>query len=187
MAKLYFKYGVMGSSKTAELLMTKFRYEEAEMKVLVLKPAIDTRDGKSIIRSRIGLETEVEVVNEQSLLNKDFKPYDVVLIDEAQFLSEREIDFLSRKTVSENVPVICYGLRTDFTGHFFSGSKRLFEVADSLTEIKTVCWCGAKALFNARIDESGEMIADGEQICLGTTNYVPLCRKHFLLKMPKGV
>lgn len=186
MSKLYFKYGVMGSSKTAELLMTRFRYQEMGAKVAVLKPKLDTRDGETIIRSRIGLSAEAGLFEDFDF--SAARRYDVILVDEAQFLSAKQVDMLAKIAVSGNVPVICYGLRTDFTGHFFEGSQRLFEIADSLTEIKTVCWCGAKALFNARIDETTEeMVTDGDQVCLGTTNYVPLCRKHFLLKMPKGV
>ena len=185
MAKLYFKYGAMGSSKTAQALITKFNYEERNMKVLFLKPSIDNRDGELIVKSRIGLSAVATVVstndNIYELFEKNKNNYDVIIVDECQFLTEKQVDELLDIVVYFNVPVLCFGLRTDFATHMFPGSKRLFEVADSISEIKSVCKCGTKATVNARFDENGKIIYEGEQICLGGNDrYIAMCIKCWL-------
>ena len=179
MAKLYFKYGAMGSSKTANALITKFNYEERGMKVWLIKPSTDVRDGVSTVRSRIGLSAEAYTVTPEKDLFEEFLAQDcrdVVIADECQFLTAGQIDDL-RKIVNElDVPVLCFGLRTDFLTHMFEGSRRLFEVADSITEIKTICKCGKKAIVNARIDGEGKVLTRGGQILLGGNDaYVAMC------------
>lgn len=179
MAKLYFKYGAMGSSKTANALITKFNYEERGMKVWLIKPSVDVRDGVSAVRSRIGLSAEATVVTPDIDLFKEYQTlphYDVIIADECQFFTAEQIDQL-RKIVDElSVPVLCYGLRTDFLTCLFPGSRRLFEVADSVTEIKTICSCGKKAIVNARIDGDGKIVTEGGQIMLGgNDSYVAMC------------
>lgn len=185
MAKLYFKYGAMGSSKTAQALITKFNYEERNMKVLFLKPSIDSRDGEFIVKSRVGLSAIATVVtpeeNIYELFERNKNNYDVIIVDECQFLTEKQVDELLGIVVYFDVPVLCFGLRTDFATHMFPGSKRLFEVADSISEIKSICKCGAKATVNARIDENGKIIYEGEQICLGGNDrYIAMCIKCWL-------
>ena len=158
MAKLYFKFGAMGSSKSAQALITKFNYEELGMSVWLIKPSIDTRDGADIVRSRIGLEARAQIITPEQNVADEYHAagkYDVIIADEAQFFTPEQIDQLRTLVDERNMPVICFGLRTDFLTHLFPGSRRLFEVADSLTEIKTVCACGRKATVNARIDEAG--------------------------------
>lgn len=186
MSKLYFRYGAMGSSKTANLLMVRYNYIEKGKKPLLLKPKIENRDGKKEIKSRIGLEAECEFA-EDFLWNlrcssnpiNDLKQYDVIIVDEVQFLKAEEIDDLAKIVDKVNISVICYGLRTDFTGHLFEGSKRLMELADVIEEIPTICWCGKKAQFNARIYD-GKIVRTGEQVLMGgNESYISLCRKHF--------
>lgn len=179
MAKLYFKYGAMGSSKTANALITKFNYEERGMKVWLIKPSIDVRDGAAAVRSRIGLEAKAEIITPDKDIFEEFKKhtdYHVIIVDECQFLTSAQIDQL-RKIVDElDIPVLCYGLRTDFLTKMFVGSSRLFEVADSITEIKTICTCGKKAIVNARIDENGKIVTQGGQIMLGgNDSYTAMC------------
>ncbi len=181
MSKLYFKYGAMGSSKSAQALITQFNYEELGMKVWLIKPSIDDRDGANIIKSRIGLSREALIVKpEDSIIDMFHKAgtYDVIISDESQFFTENQINELRQIVDEDNVPVICYGLRTDFQTKFFPGSKRLMELADSLAEIKTVCSCGSKATVNARIDESGRIITEGSQVFLGgNDSYIAMCHK----------
>ena len=179
MAKLYFKYGAMGSSKTANALITKFNYEERGMKVWLIKPSIDDRDGANVVKSRIGLSAQAEIITPNVDLYQEYQKHtdcDVIIADECQFLKSAQIDGL-RKIVDElDVPVLCYGLRTDFLTHLFEGSHRLFEVADSITEIKTICSCGKKALVNARIDGEGKIVTEGGQILIGgNDSYVAMC------------
>ncbi len=185
MAKLYFKFGAMGCSKTAQALITKFNYEERGMKVLLLKPSIDTRDGADILRSRIGLTAKAVVVgnneNIYDLYTNVYSDRDVIIVDECQFLSPEQVDELGQIVIDFNIPVLCFGLRTDFLTNMFPGSKRLFEIAESITEIKSVCKCGAKATVNARLDDNGNVVYSGEQVCLGGNDrYVPMCRKCWL-------
>ena len=179
MAKLYFKYGAMGSSKTANALITKFNYEERGMKVWLIKPSVDNRDGVSAVRSRIGLSADATVIMPQMSIYDEYAKlsgFDVIIADECQFFTPAQIDDL-RKLVDElDLPVLCYGLRTDFLTKLFPGSLRLFEVADSVTEIKTICGCGKKAIVNARIDGEGKVVTEGGQIMLGgNDSYIAMC------------
>lgn len=179
MAKLYFKYGAMGSSKTANALITKFNYEERGMRVWLIKPSLDDRDGADIIRSRIGLEEHAYIVKPETDLFNEFKKLDnfhVVIADECQFFTALQIDQLRRIVDELEIPVLCFGLRTDFLTNLFEGSRRLFEVADSITEIKTICSCGSKAIVNARIDGEGNVVTEGGQILIGgNDSYVAMC------------
>ena len=181
MAKLYFKYGAMGSSKSAQALITQFNYEELGMSVWLIKPSIDTRDGADIIRSRIGLERRAQVITlEQDICEEYHRAgkHDVIIADEAQFFTPEQIDQLRSLVDNEDLPVLCFGLRTDFLTHFFPGAGRLMELADSITEIKTVCACGRKATVNAKIDENGRIITQGDQVFLGgNDSYVAMCHK----------
>ena len=182
MAKLYFKYGAMGSSKTAQALITKFNYEERGMRVWLIKPALDTRDGAAVIRSRIGLEAQCDpIARDTDLLTRykaDHADIDVIIADECQFFTEAQIDDLRTIVNDCNIPVLCFGLRTDFLCHLFEGSRRLFEVADSVAEIKTVCSCGSKATVNARLDENMRVVTEGDQVMLGGNDcYIAMCHK----------
>ena len=183
MAKLYFKYGVMGSSKTAQALITKYNYEENDMKVWLIKPSADTRDGRAILRSRIGLEAEVEVMTPETDIAGRFgeiahERYNAVIVDECQFLTEQQIDQLRSIVNDYGVPVMCFGLRTDFQTKLFPGSRRLMEVADTIQEIKTMCDCGAKATVNARIDGEGHIVTEGAQVVLGgNDSYIAMCHR----------
>ncbi len=186
MAKLYFKYGTMGSSKTAQALITKFNYEERGMKTVLLKPSVDTRDGKDVCRSRIGLSAAALVVDKTVDLFALIKnmTVDVVIVDECQFLTEKQVDQLADVVMDMNIPVLCFGLRADFLTHLFPGSKRLFEIADSITEIKYICECGNKAVVNARLDENGCVVTEGNQVLIGGNDrYVAMCRKCWLKKI----
>lgn len=179
MAKLYFKYGAMGSSKTANALIAKFNYEERGMKVWLIKPSIDVRDGADVVKSRIGLSANAEIVTPDKNLFEEYNKHgdcNVIIADECQFFRSEQIDQLRQIVDKMNIPVLCYGLRTDFLTHMFEGSRRLFEVADSITEIKTICTCGKKAIVNARIDELGKVVTQGGQILLGgNDSYVAMC------------
>ena len=181
MAKLYFKYGAMGSSKSAQALITKFNYEERGMRVWLIKPSVDTRDGADLIRSRIGLEASARIITPDQDIAAEYRKagaYDVIISDEAQFFTPAQIDQLRALVDEEDIPVLCFGLRTDFLTHFFPGSQRLMELADSITEIKTVCTCGRKATVNARIDASGRIVTSGGQILLGgNDSYVAMCHR----------
>ena len=181
MAKLYFRYGAMGSSKTANILMVRYNYLEKGLKPLLLKPEVDTRYGEKLVRSRIGLEAECENFDSlKEMSDEEIKAYDAVLVDEAQFLKAEDVDFLTDIVDELAVPVLCYGLRTDFTGHLFEGSRRHFEVAEVIEEVPTVCWCGKRANFNARFDKEGNMLRTGEQVVMGDNDsYTSLCRKHY--------
>ena len=148
MAKLYFKYGAMGSSKSAQALITKFNYEELGMTVWLIKPSVDTRDGADLIRSRIGLEARAQVITPKQSIVDAYRAagrHDVIIADEAQFFTPEQIDDLRTLVDEDDLPVLCFGLRTDFLTHFVPGAQRLMELADSLTEIKTVCACGRKS------------------------------------------
>jgi len=181
MAKLYFKYGVMGSSKSAQALITKFNYEERGMSVWLIKPSIDTRDGANVIRSRIGLMSEADVITPETGIRDRYHQMgrrDVIIADEAQFFTPEQIDELRMLVDEEDLPVLCFGLRTDFLTHFFPGARRLMELADSLTEIKTVCECGRKATVNARIDAEGRIVTQGGQVMLGgNDSYLAMCHQ----------
>ena len=185
MAKLYFKYGAMGSSKTAQALITKYNYEENDMKVWLLKPSADTRDGASILRSRIGLQAEVEIATPDAdiydrYVAEHVGKCDAVIVDECQFLTVPQIDQLRRIVDDYNVPVMCFGLRTDFQTHLFPGSHRLMELADCIEEIKTMCDCGAKATVNARIND-GFIVTEGAQVVLGGNDcYIAMCHRCYI-------
>ena len=185
MAKLYFKYGAMGSSKTAQALITKYNYEENDMKVWILKPSADTRDGTAVLRSRIGLWAEVEIATPDVDVYERYKTgfagdCDAVIVDECQFLTVAQIDQLRRIVDDYNVPVMCFGLRTDFQTHLFPGSHRLMELADCIEEIKTMCDCGAKATVNARIND-GYIVTEGAQVVLGGNDcYIAMCHRCYV-------
>ena len=183
MAKLYFKYGAMGSSKTAQALITKYNYEENGLRVWLIKPSADVRDGAHILRSRIGLQAEVEIILPETQVYTLFcetqrGSCDVIIVDECQFLTPAQIDQLRTIVNEDNIPVMCFGLRTDFQTKLFPGSMRLMEVADTIQEIKTICDCGAKATVNARIDGEGHIITEGAQVVLGGNDcYIAMCHK----------
>ena len=185
MAKLYFKYGAMGSSKTAQALITKYNYEENDMKAWLIKPSADTRDGVQILRSRIGLAATVEVMAPDVNIYDRFRETQMgnchaVICDECQFLTEEQIDQLRAIVNDCNVPVMCFGLRTDFQTHLFPGSRRLMELADCIEEIKTMCDCGSKATVNARIND-GYIVTEGAQVVLGgNDSYIAMCHKCYL-------
>lgn len=187
MAKLYFKYGAMGSSKSAQALITKFNYEELGMKVWLIKPSIDDRDGADIVKSRIGLLCHAVIMTPEMNIAQEYEKagvYDVIIVDEAQFMTPKQIDELREIVDFQGIPVLCFGLRTDFLTHFFPGAQRLMELADSITEIKTVCSCGRKATVNARIDEKGNVVTQGGQIMLGgNDSYIAMCHKCWKMKI----
>lgn len=192
MSKLYFKYGAMGSSKTASALMCKFNYEERGFNVLLLKPIIDIRDienGEIVVKSRIGLSCSCIVFNKDQNLKELFnyqckqKEYSVIIVDECQFCTEEQIEQL--KELSINVTVLCYGLLTNFKTKLFEGSKRLIELADSLQELKTVCSCGKKANINARVI-NGKVVTEGETVAIenqNNVNYIAMCYDCFSNKI----
>lgn len=185
MAKLYFKYGAMGSSKTAQALITKYNYEENDLRVWLIKPSADTRDGMQTLRSRIGLEAQVEVIPPEMDIMERFRQTqagqcDVIIADECQFLTEQQIDQLRSVVNDYNIPVMCFGLRTDFLTRLFPGSRRLMEVADTIQEIKTICDCGAKATVNARVVD-GYIVTQGAQVVLGgNDSYIAMCHKCYV-------
>lgn len=177
MAKLYFRYGAMGSSKTANAIMVQYNYQERGQSALMIKPRMDSRDGARIVASRSGLSTQCIYMEEIDSVN--LRDYNCIIVDEAQFLSKEQVWRLVEIVDDMNIPVICYGLRADFKGNLFTGSQWLMAWADTIEEIKTVCWCGKKAITNARVID-GKVAREGEQIVLGgNESYVALCRKHW--------
>ena len=185
MAKLYFKYGAMGSSKTAQALITKYNYEENDMKVWLIKPSADTRDGAEILRSRIGLQAQVDVMTPGIDIYEHFRQQkinccNVVIVDECQFMTMEQIDQLRAIVNDFDVPVMCFGLRTDFQTKLFPGSLRLMELADCIEEIKTMCDCGCKATVNARISD-GYIVTEGAQVVLGGNDcYIAMCHRCYV-------
>lgn len=179
MAKLYFRYGAMGSSKTANALMVEYNYRERGKRALLVKSAIDTRDGERVLRSRMGLEKECIWAEELVLMpEEEICTYDCVIVDEAQFCSKEQIEFFVHLVDDLEIPVICYGLRADFKNQLFPGSMWLLAWADVIEEIKTVCWCGRAAKCNARYNAKG-IVREGAQVLLGgNDSYIALCRKH---------
>lgn len=184
--KLYFRYGTMGSAKTALLLTTAYNFEERNMPYICFKPVVDTREERNVIRSRIGIERACHWIyaetNLYAFISHIFEKVEVrplwILVDEAQFLSEAQVDQLAAVVDDFGCNVICFGLRTDFRTHLFEGSRRLFEIADSIEEVKSTCNCGRKTIVNARIDSKGEIITEGEQVEIGGNDkYVAVCRK----------
>ena len=209
MAKLYFRYGAMGSSKTANALMVRYNYIERDRKVILLKPKLDNRDGAHTVASRIGLSAEGEFIDDfieyakanwmtihgeltdivaikqntspREDMAHDWQQYSCIIIDEAQFMEPWQVDFMAHLVDFYQIPVICYGLRTDFRNVFFPGAQRLMELADLIEQIPTVCWCGKKAHCNARLLD-GHIVREGEQVFIGgNESYIALCRKHFTL------
>ena len=190
MAKLYFKYGAMGSSKTAQALITKFNYEERGMRVWLIKPATDVRDGAQTLSSRIGLSASCRAIDKGEVigevLDTETKGINVIIADESQFFTEKQIDELRAIVNERDIPVLCFGLRTDFLTHLFPGSKRLLEIADELSEIKTMCECGKKATVTARIDNAGKIVTAGRQVVLGGNDrYVAMCHKCWTKQIEK--
>ncbi|MCI5919868.1 MAG: thymidine kinase [Roseburia sp.] len=179
MAKLYFRYGAMGSSKTANALMVEYNYRERGKRALLAKPATDTRDGEKIVSSRMGLKRNCIWTEELlEMTDEQLKAYDCVIVDEAQFCSKEQVEFLTYIVDELHIPVICYGLRADFRNELFPGSMWLLAWADEIEEIKTVCWCGKAAKCNARFNEHG-IVREGAQVVLGgNDSYIALCRQH---------
>lgn len=190
MAKLYFNYGTMSSSKTAQLLIKAHSFEEMGIQLLCIKPAIDTRDGNDIIKSRVGIQRECVSVDsthdlydfikryKDNVESQGFKSPEWMFVDEAQFLTREQVNQLANVVDDFGINIMCYGLRTDFETKFFDGSMRLMEIADEINEIKSACQCGRKAIVNARLDSNGNLVEAGEQIAIGGDDkYVTLCRK----------
>lgn len=183
MAKLVFRYGSMGSSKTANALMVAYNYEEKGQRALLAKPALDDRDGVGVIASRIGLSRPCIFVEQLVEMSDDeIGAYDCVIVDEAQFCTKEQVARLADIVDFLDVPVICYGLRTDFKRNLFEGSLWLMAWADVLEEVGTVCWCGRAATCVARFDENGQMVTEGSQVQLGGNDrYISVCRRHHKL------
>ena len=180
MPKIYYRFGTMGSSKTANALMVKFNYEEKGYRVKLIKPSLDTRDGNNIVKSRIGLESEaISFTRKDDIINWFYSEEsicDCIIVDEVQFFTKEQIEDL--KYIAElYVPVLCYGLKTNFKSELFEASKRLLEIADSISEIKSICACGKKSLINAKYKDN-KIIYDGDEIDIGgNEKYVGMCYK----------
>lgn len=202
MSKLYFKFGAMASSKTANALMTRFNYEEKGNKVWLIKPDLDNRDDYTdengnrvtVVKSRIGLSAVADVIRQDENLLERFEklqkstPVDVIICDECQFLTGAQVDQMKHIAEYCDTPVLCFGLRSDFQTKLFAGSQRLFEIADSITEIKSVCRCGKKAIVNARLNEKGQVIVEGEQVCIGGNDkYEGMCWGCWQDRIRKGL
>lgn len=196
MAKLRFIYGAMGSSKSLRLLASAHDFDEKNIPILVFKPSIDTRDGEGLVKTRAGLERKCinidsdvnifKVVNEYNHIKMAKLEGELkwILVDECQFLTEEQIDQLSEVVDTLGIEVICYGLRTDFKSKLFPSSKRLFELADEVDEVKSLCDCGKRASINARFDSEGNIITEGNQVMVGGDDlYKPICRKCWKEKM----
>lgn len=190
MAKLYFRYGAMNSSKSALLLTAAYNYQERDQHPVLVKPGVDTKAGRAV-SSRVGIERAVDVLlqSDTSLIealqaHRPFDDTDAVFIDEAQFLTPAQVDEAFVVAVTHGVPVLCYGLRGDFMTHSFPGSLRLLEIAHSIEELKTICRCGAKAVFNARVID-GEFVSHGEQVAIDgqQASYESLCGRCYLTKV----
>ena len=202
MSKLYFKFGAMASSKTANALMTRFNYEEKGNRVWLIKPDLDNRDDYTdengnrvtVVKSRIGLSAVADVIRQDENLLERFEalrksaPVDVIICDECQFLTGAQVDQMKHIAEYCDTPVLCFGLRSDFQTKLFPGSQRLFEIADSITEIKSVCRCGKKAIVNARLNEKGQVIVEGEQVCIGGNDkYEGMCWGCWQDRIRKGL
>lgn len=190
MAKLYFIYAAMNAGKSTALLQSAFNYHERGMRTILLTPAVNQRDGKGVITSRLGLaepaiifapDTDLEqMIMSTSEEGNNTQSIDCVLIDEAQFLTRAQVRALTTIVDIHNIPVMCYGLRTDFRARLFEGSEALFALADQLKEMKSICHCGRKATMNLRINDDGLAVTSGNKIEIGgNERYIPLCRKHF--------
>lgn len=192
MAKLYFYFSSMNAGKSTVLLQSSYNYREKGMQTRLLTPAIDTRYQQGIIYSRIGLSEEASIFtpsdNLYQLVVETGVAYDCVLVDEAQFLTREQVYQLTEISDNLAIPVLAYGLRTDFKGELFEGSQYLLAWADELNEIKTICHCGRKATMILRLNEAGEVVSDGSQVLIGGNNvYVSTCRKHFKQKQPFAI
>ncbi len=182
--KLYFKYGAMGGGKSLDLIRTYFNYDERNMKAICYKSSIHDRDGSNKIVSRTGDEISCLEIRPEDNIEELFKDYnketvDVILIDEVHFLKEKQIDDIKDFVLKTEIPVLCYGLKTNFKSYLFEGSKRLIELADKQDEIKSICWCGKKATQNARLVD-GIVVNDGAEIFIGgNESYIPLCYRHY--------
>lgn len=186
MAKLYFSYSSMNAGKSTILLQAAYNYRERGMAALLLTAALDDRAGRGRIASRIGLAAEADLFEATTDLaahihtRRSEGPLDCVFVDEAQFLTEAQVWQLASVADDMGIPVMCYGLRTDFQGRLFPGSAALLALADTLREVKTICWCGRKATMVARLDGSGRIVEQGEQVVIGGEDrYVSLCRRHW--------
>jgi thymidine kinase len=194
MAKVYFYYAAMNAGKSTVLLQSSYNYRERGMRTLLFTPSIDTRYGSGRIESRIGLSSSAISLNEiDNILTRvrvehAADPVACVLVDEAQFLTSDQVWQLSDVADSLHIPVLCYGLRTDFQGKLFPGSAALLGIADDLTELKTICHCGRKATMNLRVDEGGRAVQQGAQVDIGgNTRYVAMCRRHFKDALAGGI
>jgi len=194
MAKLYFNFSAMNAGKSTILLQSSYNYFERGMHTLLLKPIIDNRDDSgALITSRIGLEARADTFCEEIDLEKHIlkshreKRIDCVLLDEAQFLTRDQVWQLARVTDDHGIPIMCYGLRTDFQGRLFPGSAALLAIADDIREIRTLCWCGRKATMNMRVDATGGAVTEGDQVEVGgNERYITLCRRHWREKLING-
>ena len=196
MSKFYFKFSPMEAGKSAMLLIEAYNFEKRNINILCMKPSIDNRESIDKISSRIGIEKECfviypnydiyAIVKKIISLNENNNKLQWILVDESQFLTEEQVDQLSDVVDYLGINVMCYGLRTDFQTHLFEGSKRLFELADDIDELKISCSCGRKAIFNARFNENGELVANGEQILIGGEDkYKPICSKCYREELNK--
>ena len=193
MAKLYFYYSSMNAGKSSNLLQSSFNYQERGMNTLLYTASVDDRFGLGVIRSRIGLEAKARMFDGETDLYeevKDAKAQDHInclLVDEAQFLNKAQVFQLARIADELRIPVLAYGLRTDFQANLFEGSQYLLGLADELKELKTICFCGKKAIMNLRVDENGSAVREGEQTVIGgNSSYIALCRKHHREMMEGG-
>lgn len=194
MAKLYFNYAAMNAGKSTILLQSSYNYHERGMQTLLMKPVIDNRDSKADhIASRIGLTAIADCFEKSDNLEDRItavhaeRPLNCVFVDEAQFLTKEQVWELSRVADIHKIPVMCYGLRTDFQGEMFPGSSALLAIADDIRELRTLCWCGRKATMTLRIDEAGEAVTEGDQVEIGGNDrYMSLCRKHWVTKTVKS-
>jgi thymidine kinase len=193
MAKLYFYYSAMNAGKTTTLLQSSFNYHERGMRTILYTAAIDDRYDIGMIKSRIGLESDAKIFDEKTNIFEEIKTesaveeVDCILVDEAQFLSKAQVFELAKVCDELKIPVLAYGIRTDFQAELFEGSKYLLGLADEMSELKTICVCGRKATMNLRTDAQGHVIKDGAQTEIGgNERYISLCRKHFMEKISKG-
>ena len=190
MAKLYFRHGTVGSAKTLNLLAVAHNYRQQEKKVLVMKPDFDTRFGKESVKSRAGLEMQADVLIQsvESLRGIDYTGINCILVDEAQFLSAKVIEEFRRITLDWGIPILCYGLRTDFKSHLFEGSARLMELADSIEEVKATChYCDRKSIMNLK-HVNGVATSEGATVDLGAEEkYLPTCFKCYQKEIERGL
>ena len=192
MAKLYFYYASMNAGKSTTLLQADFNYRERGMATMLFTAALDERAGRGVIASRLGVSaaaTPFDAATDLAACVLDrvaHEPIACVLVDEAQFLSAAQVDQLARLADAQGLPVLCYGLRTDFRGELFPGSARLLAIADTLVELKSVCTCGRKATMNLRVDDEGRAIGEGQQTDIGgNERYLALCRRHFVAALER--